>query len=134
MAFDGFYQDLHYFMTKCPLTSTSTKVLIGKFYIAIDTTLQVRVVCPDNAYQFIERITTSKQPRNSIVKYGQDDIQMNTVQLQLKEFTGQMKKLVALLNENGKELQCTKHALKDVTNEVKVIKMQWVKAEKDTSF
>ena len=126
-------------MTKCPLTSTSTtKVSLGKFYIAIDKNLQARGLCPDNAYRFIERIATSNQPRNSIVKYGLEDIQLNTVQLQVKECTEQIKKLVTLVNglkkenaETVKELQCTKHALRDVTNEVKVIKKQWAKAEKE---
>ena len=123
-----FNQDLHYFMTKCPLTSTSTKVSLGKFYIAIDKKLQARGLCPDNAYHFIERIAT----------YGLEDIQMNTVQLQVKECTEQITKLVTLVNglkkanaETVKELQCTKHALRDVTNEVKVIKKQWAKAEKE---
>ena len=125
-------------MAKCPLTSTSTKVSLGKFYIAIDKNLQARGLRPDNAYRFIERIATSNQPRNSIVKYGLEDIQLNTVQLQVKECTEQIKKLVTLVNglkkenaETVKELQCTKHALRDVTNEVKVIKKQWAKAEKE---
>ena len=127
-------------MAKCPLTSTSTKVSLGKFYIAIDKNLQARGLRPDNAYRFIERIATSNQPRNSIVKYGLEDIQLNTVQLQVKECTEQIKKLVTLVNglkkenaETVKELQCTKHALRDVTNEVKVIKKQWAKAEKEAT-
>ena len=33
--------------------------------------------------------------------------------------------------ETVKELDCSKHALKDVTNEVKVIIKHWVKAEKE---
>ena len=128
-------------MLKCPLTSTSTtKVSLGKFYIAIDKNLQARGLRPDNAYRFIERIATSNQPRNSIVKYGLEDIQLNTVQLQVKECTEQIKKLVTLVNglkkenaETVKELQCTKHALRDVTNEVKVIKKQWAKAAKEAT-
>ena len=121
----GFYQDLHYFITRCPQTSTLTKVSLGKFCIAIDTNLRARDLRPDNAYRFIERIATSNQPRSSIVKYGLEDIQINAVQLQVKEFVEQIQKLVATVNalkienaETIKELPCTKYALRDVTNEV----------------
>ena len=114
-----------------------TKLSLEKFYIAIDTNLRARDLHPDNAYLFIERIATSNQPRSSIVKYGLEDIQMNTVQPQVKEFTEQIQKLVPTVNalkienaETIKELQCTKHGLRDVTNEVKVIKKQCIRAEK----
>ena len=65
---------------------------------------------------------------------------MNGVQLQVKECTEQIQKLVATVNalkiENDEminELQCTKHALRDVTNEVKVIKKHCIRAEKEVS-
>ena len=65
---------------------------------------------------------------------------MNAVQLQVKECTEQIQKLVATVNalkienaETIKELQCTKHALRDVTNEVKVIKKHCIRAEKEVS-
>ena len=67
---------------------------------------------------------------------------MNAVQLQVKECMEQIQKLVATVNalkidnaEMIKELQCTKHALRDVTNEVKVkvIKKQCIRAEKEAS-
>ena len=136
----GFYQDLHYFITRCPQTSTSTKVSRGKFYIAIDTNLQARDLRPDNAYRFIEKIATSNRPRTSIVKYGVEDIEMSTVQLQVKACTEQIQELVAtvkaLQTENAetmRELQCTIHALRDVTNEVKVIKKHCAEAEEEAS-
>ena len=113
---------------------------LGKFYIAIDTNLRARDLRLDNAYRFIERIATSNQPQSSIVKYGLEEIQMNVVQLQIKECTEQIQKLVATVNalkrenaETIKELQCTKHALRDVTNEMKVIKKQCIRAEKEAS-
>ena len=58
----GFYQDLHYFITRRHQISTSTKVSQEKLYIAIDTNLRARDLRPDNAYRFIERIATSNQP------------------------------------------------------------------------
>ena len=76
----GFYQDLHYFITRCHQTSTLTKVSLGKFYILIDTNLWTRDLHLDNAYRFIERIDTSNQPQSSIVKYGLEDILINAVQ------------------------------------------------------
>ena len=127
----GFYQDLHYFITRCPQTSTSTKVSRGKFYIAIDTNLQARDLRPDNAYRFIEKIATSNRPRTSIVKYGLEDIEMSTVQLQVKACTEQIQELMA--TETMRELQCTIHALRDVTNEVKVIKKHCAEAEEEAS-
>ena len=134
----GFHQDLHYFITRCPQTSTSTKVSRGKFYIAIDTNLQARDLRPDNAYRFIEKIATSNRPRTSIVKYGVEDIEMSTVQLQVKACTEQIQELVAtvkaLQTENAetmRELQFARHALRDVTNEVKVTKKHCAKAKKE---
>ena len=136
----GFYQDLHYFITRCPQTSTLTKMSLEKFYITIDTNLRARDLRPDSAYHFIKRIATSTQPRSSILKYGLEDIQMNVVQLQVKECTEIFQKLMATVNalkienaETTKELQCTKHALRDVTYEMKVIKKQCIRAEKEAS-
>ena len=38
-----FYQKLHGFLKKWPVTRNTTKVSIGKFYLAIDKNLQKRV-------------------------------------------------------------------------------------------
>ena len=65
---------------------------------------------------------------------------MNAVQLHMKACTEQIQDLVAtvkaLHTENAKtmkELQCARHALRDVTNEVKVTKKHCAKAEKEAS-
>ena len=110
----------------------------GKFYIAIDTNLQARDLRPDSAYHFIEKIATSNRPRTSIVKYSVENIEMSTVQLQVKACTEKIQELVAtvkaLQTENAetmRELQFARHALRDVTNEVKVAKKHYAKAKKE---
>ena len=67
-----FYQQLHRYMKKWPLSSSSTKTAIGKFYISIDKNLQDKGYRPDNAYRFIERTVGSKQPPSATMKYGVD--------------------------------------------------------------
>ena len=72
---------------------------LGKFYIAINTNLWARDLWAD-----IERIATSNQPRSSIVKCGLEDIQMNAVQVQVKECTEQIQKLVATVQNMLSEM------------------------------
>ena len=120
---------MHNFLTRWPLTSKSTKVLLGKFYIAIDKNLQARGFRPDNAYRFIEKIAMlSKCCRNSIVNYGSEKIQVSTL---VKECTEQVHMLMSDLSfvkteyaEMKKQLQCIQYALEDVTSEMKAMKKQ----------
>ena len=43
-----FYQSLHCYLKKWPVSSGSSKILIGKFYIAIDAQLRAKASRPDN--------------------------------------------------------------------------------------
>ena len=107
----GFYQDLHQFLKKWPQTRKSTKVSIGRFYVAIGKNLQTRGFRPDNAYRFIERLTMSKHPRNSVVRYGLVEPEVNTLQTQLKECSELARKLITDLDTLKKDHDETQRQL-----------------------
>ena len=79
----GFYKDLHPYLKKWPRSLSAAKSMIGRFYIAIDKSLQVKGCRPDNAYRFIERIAFSDQLRDSIMRYGYEE---NEVKVLSAEF------------------------------------------------
>ena len=84
-------------------THKSIKVSIGRFYVAIDKNLHTRGFRPDNAYRFIERLTMSKHPRNSVVRYGLVEPEVNTLQTQLKECSELAHKLITDLDTLKKD-------------------------------
>ena len=121
----GFYQDLR-----------SIKVSIGRFYVAIDKNLQTRGFCPDNTYRFIERLTLSKHPRTSVVRYGLVEPEVNTLQIQLKECSELAHKLITDLDtlkkdrdETQRQLDSVQRTLKDTKNEMKSVMKQFNTAQ-----
>lgn len=125
----GFYQQLHRFMKKWPLSHSSTKVAIGRFYIAIDKNLQAKGYRPDNAYRFIERTVRSNQLPTVLMNYGLEDNQVKTMQTEVKECSECIQKLMVdfgamKIDFDGtkKQLGYVSQALKDVTNDMKIVK------------
>ena len=58
------------FLKKWPVSSKSTRQTNGRFYNAIDPTLQARGIRPDNVYRLIERISQSIHPSNRVMSHG----------------------------------------------------------------
>ena len=89
----GFYQDLHSFMKIWPKSRTAAKTTIGKFYLAIDRNLRIRhSMRPDNAYQFIDRIVSSSQPRTTVIQYGVEEIE--AIKKEVKKYVEDRQKLL----------------------------------------
>ena len=70
---------------KWPLTRSTTKMVIGQFYIAIDMNLQAKGSRPDNTYRFIERVVTSNHPRCTLMIYGVENVELKALRTELKE-------------------------------------------------
>lgn len=136
----SFYRSLHCYLKKWPVSSRSSKISIGKFYIAIDAKLQARGSRPDNVYRLIERISRSQsdQPMN----YG--NVQGHIWRREIKELRSE----VAVCNQDLEEIarECeqlreqfkssqlqlrnTQQALRDVTNENLLLRKKRDVAEK----
>ena len=137
----GFYKDLHPYLKKWPRSLSAAKSMIGRFYIAIDKSLQVKGCRPDNAYRFIERISFSDQLRDSIMRYGYEENEVKVLSHQMEQFCGEMKKLTvcyeAMKEESEKtkrELSCTRQALRDIQKELQGLKHKWDFAGKKVSM
>ena len=63
----GFYRVLHTYLKKQPRI---TKVLIGRFYIAVDCNLKEKGSRPDNVYRYIDNITRSKRQSDEPMVYN----------------------------------------------------------------
>ena len=120
----GFYRHLHPYFKKWPLSRT-TKVAIGKYYTAIDANLQTKGSHPYNTYRSIERVAMSDRPQCAKMSYEFEDMELKMLQAEVKESSEHIRKLTTDVNairkelDNAKdELSCTRHALKDKTNEV----------------
>ena len=114
-----FYQKLHGFLKKWPAARITTKVAIGKFYLAIDKNLGGR---PDNVYKYIERVASVSEP-DQLMSYG-CATEVRSMRADIKHCTGhvynmssQVSELKQQLTESKKELEAAKCALRDVTNE-----------------
>ena len=114
-----FYQKLHGFLKKWPAARITTKVAIGKFYLAIDKNLGGR---PDNVYRYIERVASVSEP-DQLMSYG-CATEVRSMRADIKHCTGhvynlssQVSELKQQLTESKKELEAAKCALRDVTNE-----------------
>ena len=121
-----FYQQLHRYMKKWPLSSSSTKTAIGKFYIAIDKNLQDKGYRPDNAYRFIERTVGSKQPPSATMKYGLEDTEVKSLEKEVKQCSEctqklsiDFKSMERNFNKMKKQLDHADLCLRDITNELK---------------
>ena len=134
-----FYQELHPFLKKWPVTCGTTKQAIGRFYIAVDQNLKDRGMRADNVYRLIERICHSKQPSSSLMSYGLDkaaaDVKVMRTQVkecakQVEEITSEYSELKRKFEESRKQLCCAQQALRDVTNEKLLLQKQRDAAEK----
>lgn len=67
---EGFYHELHPFLKKWSVSCGSSKITIGRFYIAIDPNLKERRMRADNVYRLIERVSNSHRPLNTLMSYG----------------------------------------------------------------
>ena len=119
-----FYQDLCCFMKKWHKSQRATKIVIGRFYIAIDRNLQVKGCRPDNAYRFIHRVVESNLPRNTQMNYGMQEHEIKTLRSKVESCTQQVEKLTSDHKRMKKELDKTKLALRDITNSKHVAEKQ----------
>ena len=99
--------------------------------MAIDPNLQNNVYRPDNAYRFIEGKVASGSachPATLMMTYGNE---LKTLHAKVNEQANQMQKLTLHLSlikqelqKTQEELKSTKHALKDMSNELTTTKQQ----------
>ena len=136
-----FYQKLHTFLKKWPVTCQSTKVAIGKFYIAIDKNVRERGSRPDNVYRFIERVAKSSES-DKLMTYdkGACITELKTMRSELKHCTDhvtslnrEVNELKQQLEESRKQLHSAQDALRDVTNNKLRLKKQRDIAERKAS-
>jgi len=123
----GFYRILHSYLKRQP---TIPKVLIGRFYAAIDCNFQGKGARPDNLYRFVECITTSKRQSDEPMVY--ETQVMKAVKLQLSKCHEQIDELHAECAEmrrkfgrSGKQLRAAKLALRERTNENHSLKRKY---------
>ena len=90
----GFYENLHNFLKHWPETCSALKVELGKFYIAIDKSLQEKKSRPDNAHRFVEKLVTSSLPRNAVVNYNiEKGTTVKVLESELKQCNEQIQNL-----------------------------------------
>ena len=128
-----FYQKLHPFLQKWSITHGATKVAIGKFYVAIDKNLKEKRSRVDNVYRFIERVAKSRQSSDNLMTYGPDSevVEVKVMRAEMKHCTEQVEQLnvevIELkqqLEASRKQLQSSRCALRDVTNEKLALRKQ----------
>ena len=124
-----FYQTLHHFLKKWPISRVATKIDIARCYMAIDRHLRYEGARPDNIYRFIEN--TSKHPGDLPMSCRKDKPTMSTHVVSMQQNSSEVETLnseiTALkkeLQESSKQLCSAQAALKDVTNQVHVLKKQ----------
>ena len=90
----GFYQELHPFLKMWPVTSRLT---IGRFYIAIDPNMKQKGIRADNVYRLIDRICKSGQPSNMVMSYGRDEgvADIKAMQVEAERCTQQVETLTS---------------------------------------
>ena len=127
---NDFYQILHPFLKKWPKSRLTTKVAIGKFYIAIDRNLREKGCRPDNVYRFVERVANTGHP-DELVTYDRGITELKAMQSEVTRCTEyvtnlgtQVCELKQQLEESKKQLHSARCALRDVTNEKFVLKEQ----------
>lgn len=100
--------------------------MIGKFYIAIDSNLQVKGCRPDNTYRFIERLVTSSQSPNAVMHYGVEDTEVKGLRSKVEECSKQIQKLSMDVRKMKQECEKSKkkldHANFTLKEEIKVAK------------
>jgi len=120
----GFYENSHNFLKHWPETCSASKVELGKFYIAIDKSLQEKKLRPDNAHRFVEKLVTSSLPRNAVVNYNiEKGTTVKVLESELKQcnekLTEDFAAMKVQLEDTKKELDSTQHTLGNALNELK---------------
>ena len=135
----GFYRQLHHYLKRWPPSRSATKSTIGKFYISIDPELQTKSICthPDNVYQFIDRVASSKKPCSTLISYGvrvtiqhlRDEVkgcstevqELTTKVCEQEEELSAMRKDVEMASQDLSE---TKRTLDEVTHRLHIVQKQ----------
>ena len=122
----GFYQELHPFLKKWSRTCDLTKIIIGRFYIAIDFNYKQKSIRADNVYRLVDKISISGQPSSTLMSYGPDRTltEIRSMQTEAKQCLHEMENLASEYDalkskfENSRrQLGCARRALTDITNE-----------------
>ncbi len=129
-----FYKSLQSFLKRLHVTKDATKVAIGSFYIEIDENMKQKGSHPDNVYRFVDKAVKTNSPVG-VMTYHQavDDQFRKEVKVFQSKFTSCTKE-VELLNSDmfqlKQQLEVSRQelhvALRDVTNEKKVLEKQKV--------
>ena len=122
----GFYRELHPFLKKWSVSCGSSKITIGRFYIAIDSNLKLRGMRADNVYRLIDGVSYSHCPSNTLMSYGIDTA-VGEIRAMQKEATHCREQVETLNSEyrelrkefekSREELQLARKNLRDITNE-----------------
>ena len=123
----GFYQALHSFLKRSPLTSKLSKHKIAEFYMAIDPKLKAKSSQPDNIYRFIENL--SKIPPDETLYYGRQERVIKQLQTdidccneEVKDMTSECMEMREKLLESKRRLETTEKSLRDITNQRDAVK------------
>ena len=126
---------------KWHLKKKSSKISIGRFYIAIDPNLKERGLRADNVYRLINRIAKSDQPSSKMMSYGPDKAvsEIKAMQAEAKHCSQQVENLVSEYHElkskfetSRKQLCSARKALRDISNEKLMLKKRYDTAERKT--
>ena len=109
-----FYQDLSSFLRRWHKSKRATQMAIGRFFIAIDKNLQGYRA--DNAYRLVLRVSASNLPRDTQMNYRAEQQEIQSLKSEVAACTQQIEQLTLDYKKMKKELDRTKHALKDITN------------------
>ena len=108
-----FYQLLHSFLKKWTKTRQSTKILIGKLYLAIDENFAGR---PDNVYRYVDSL--SKAPfTHDLMSYSAKQHSHANSSDCISSLTIEICGLKEKLDLSKKQLLAANCALRDITNE-----------------
>jgi len=114
----GFYRALHHFLKTWSVSSSMTKVDIGRFYIVIDQHLKRKGSRPYSIYRFIENVVTSSKASTDTITYGKDytmdslQSEVANLKIKLQEKEDEMK---ALREEMGVISKDYRKAMETIT-------------------
>lgn len=139
----AFYKSLHPFLKHWHVTESATKVAIGTFYIEIDVNMKQKGGRPDNIYRFVDKAVKASRSSDDLMSYTfqqtEDQFQKELKELQtnftnctdqVKRLNSDMLQLKQQLEASRQDLQVSRCALRDVTNEKKMIEKQNVALRK----
>lgn len=116
----GFYQVLHSFLKKWPLTCKVSKREIALLYMAIDPKLNAKDSRADNTYRFIENLV--KTPSDQVMYYGMQEHKVRILQShvgqcteRLEELSSEYMKLKTQFEESKCKLQRAEKEFRKVT-------------------